>query len=511
MLRGAEPRRPNILLILADDMGFSDAGCFGGEIDTPNLDGLARRGIRFSQAYSTARCMPSRGCLLSGFYSQQSGLEQRGNAKAAPWVRFLPQYLKPQGYRTYHSGKWHIGGAMPLRDTGFDRSYYLGDQDRFFSPTRHFLDDRQLEPVKPGDGYYATTAIADRAVEWLQSHQRDHSSKPFFLYTAFTAPHFPLHGLAPDIERFQDRYRQGWDVVREQRWQRARKMGIVNCRPAPLEPGVWPPWNTSDADLARRIGAGEVMRAVPWKSLTPEQKQFQSTKMAIHAAMVYRMDAEIGRLLGQLRAMNAMRDTVIVFLSDNGASAEMLIRADGHDAAAAPGSARSHLCLGPGWSSAANSPFRLHKSWNHEGGISSPMIVHWPAGISGGGGLRRTPCHFIDILPTFVDLAGGGKAESKPGSPPLPGRSLVPALARDNTIPRENLFFHHLDNRALRVGDWKVVSAGPKGPWELYDLKTDRGETTNLAEKHPDRLAEMTRQWEKLETEFVAQSKQPGA
>lgn len=509
-LRAAQQqkRRPNLVFILADDMGFSDAGCYGGEIDTPNLDRLARGGVRFTQAYSTARCMPSRGCVMTGYHSQQSGLEQSAKAKAAPWVKFLPQYLTPAGYRAYHSGKWHVSGAMPLRDTGFHRSYLLGDQERFFSPTRHHLDDKPLPRINPGEGYYATQAIAGRAIDFLKEHQQDHAASPFFLYLAFTSPHFPLHALSDDIQRFRERYlSSGWDNVRKARWQRLQKAGIVRCQPAPLEPAVWPSWNLTPEVLEREIGPGEAPRAVPWNSLTQEQKEHQATKMAIHAAMIYRMDAEIGRVLDQLQAMQALDNTVVLFASDNGASAEQLIRGDMHDKAAEPGAWNSHLCLGPGWSSAANSPFRMHKSWVHEGGISSPLIVHWPAGIKARGELRQTPCHFVDIVPTLADLAGVSAPAAHAGAPPLPGRSLRSAFAADRRIQREYLFFHHIGNRALRKGDWKLVAAGETGAWELYDLSRDRGETQNLAAKEPARVTAMAAEWTRLQNEFVAQSR----
>ncbi|MEZ5400348.1 MAG: sulfatase-like hydrolase/transferase [Bryobacteraceae bacterium] len=497
-------------MILADDLGYSDPGCFGGDLETPNLDRLARGGLRFSQAYSTARCMPSRGALLSGFYSQQSGLEQNRNARPAPWVRFLPQQLGPLGYRCYHSGKWHISATMPVAGAGFHHSYFLGDQDRFFSPARHHLDDQPLPQPKPDSGYYATSEIGARARGWLDLHAREHAGDPFFLYMAFTSPHFPLQALAEDIERFRDKFLKGWDRVRDERWRRARRMGLVNCRPAKLEPETWPFWNVAQDDLARRIGEGEVGRAVPWESLNETQRRFQAMKMAIHAAMAYRMDVEIGKVLDRLGAMGALDNTLILFFSDNGASAEQLIRADGHDPSAAPGSWRSHLCLGPGWSSAANSPFRLHKSWIHEGGISSPTIAHWPAGIGAKGVIRHTPCHLIDVLPTFVDAAGG-KPMGGEGAPAYPGRSLLPAFARDGAVRRDYLFFHHMDNRGLREGRWKAVSAGRVdgnrsagvGEWELYDLERDRGETTNLAAKHPDRTRAMAARWEKLEAEFT--------
>ncbi|MBL8241837.1 MAG: arylsulfatase [Bryobacterales bacterium] len=489
----APARRPNLLVILADDMGFSDIGCFGGEIETPHLDGLAASGLRFTQMYSAARCMPSRGILMTGYYAQQSGFEQAANVKPPAWIRYTPQYLSALGYRCYHSGKWHVP-APPVAGAGFHQSYLLQDQNRFFSPQQHALNDKKLPAVKREEGFYATKAIADHAVNWLRGHQAE---APFFLYLAFTSPHFPLHALQPDIERFRNRYGMGWDALRQARWERATQRGVVKCKAAPLEPAVWPSWNTSAEELTRQVGPGEVARAVPWNTLTAAQKEFQSLKMAIHAAMVYRMDQEIGRVLEQVKAMGAMEDTVILFLSDNGASAEQLIRADGHVTGSVPGSADSHLGLGPGWSSAANSPFRLHKSWVHEGGISSPCIVHWPRGISAKGELRHTPAHFIDVLPTLVALAGGAK-------PPTPGLSLLPAFAKDRTLEREALFFHHLDNRAIRLGDWKLVTNG-KGPWELYNLKADRGETLNLAEREPARVKAMEAYWEKLSREFAAQ------
>jgi arylsulfatase A-like enzyme len=280
-----------------------------------------------------------------------------------------------------------------------------------------------------------------------------------------------------------------------------RSMGIVNCPLPPLEPDMWTRWNTPDEELFAKIGAGEVTRAVPWRSLTAEQKSFQRTKMAIHAAMITRMDLEIGKVLEQLRAMDAERDTVIVFLSDNGASSEQLIRGDGHDRAAPPGSARSFLGLGPGWSSCSNAPLRLHKSWVNEGGIASPLIVHWPNGIRDANRLRHDPCHFVDLLPTLVDLAGGDAAA--PNGPPLSGRSLAPAFQRDGAAPREFLYFNHNNNRALRTGDWKLIATGQTGAWELYNLARDRCEQHDVARSHPDRAGKMAAQWQARDEEFV--------
>lgn len=498
----AAPRRPNLLVILADDMGYSDAGCYGGEIETPNLDRLAARGLRFTQGYSTARCGPSRSCLMTGHYAQQTAADVMTPGNQPRWTRFVPQHLKPLGYRCYHSGKWHIR-VKPVAGAGFDHSYFLQDQDRFFTPRAQFLDDQPLPRPTEQDGFYATKAIGEHARKWLRGHAAEHAKDPFFLYLAFTSPHFPLHALKEDIDHYRDRFAEGWDAVRERRWERMRKEKIVNCALSPLEPSMRPPWNTPDAELAAKIGPGEVMHAVPWKSLTKEQQAFQRTKMAIHAAMITRMDREIGLVLEQLKAQGALDDTLILFLSDNGASSEQLIRADGHDPAAAPGSAKSHLCLGPGWASAANTPFRLHKSWVHEGGISSPWIAHWPAQIRAKGELRRAPCHFVDVLPTLVDCAGA-RVEANDGPPPS-GVSLRPAFTRDTSLSREFLYFHHANNRALRMGDWKIVAAGAKGPWELYDLSRDRSEQSNLAAAQPERVRTMAERWQKADAEWIRQ------
>ena len=414
---------------------------------------------------------------------------------APAWTRFLPHYLKPLGYRCYHSGKWQVPVA-PVGDAGFDHSFFPADPNSYFFPKRLWQDDRPLPPLKDGDGYYATTAIADRAIGWLREHAGQYGGEPFCLYLAFTAPHFPLHALEEDIRAYRDAYAEGWDRVRERRWQRMRRQGIVNCELSRLEPGARPSWNTPDEELRQQIGPGEVTRAVPWNELSEEQKAFQATKMAIHAAMVGRMDREIGRVLRQVEAMGAAGDTVTLFASDNGASSEQIIRGSGHDRSAPPGSGGSFLCIGPGWASAANSPFRLHKSWVHEGGISSPLIVHWPAGIRERGKLRHDPCHFIDLLPTMLDLAGGKTP------PPLPGRSIAPAFRKDGGISRDFLFFHHLDNRAIRVGGWKLVAAGAGGPWELYDMKVDRCEMRNLAERRPDKVRDLAALWTKCEEEF---------
>ena len=502
-LHAAPAKKPNFVLILADDMGFSDAGCYGGDIDTPNLDRLAASGLRFTQAYSTARCGPSRGSLLTGYYAQQTASDIMTPGNVPSYTQFIPNHLKPLGYRSYHSGKWHIR-FTPQEGVGFDHSYTLLDEDRYFSPRRLDLDGKALPQPKPEDHYYSTVAIADYAVKFLKEHESEHKNDPFFLYLAPHSPHFPLHAMPEDIERYKDRFIEGWDTARERKHARMRRMGLIDCALPPMEENMWTKWNTPDAELLAKIGPGEVTRAVPWSSLTPEQKKFQRLKMAIHAAMITRMDLEIGKVLDQVKAMGADRDTVVIFLSDNGASSEQLIRGDGHDASAPAGSANSYLGLGPGWSTNSNTPLRLHKSWVNEGGISSPMIVRWPNGIKDRNKLRHNPCHFVDILPTLVDLAGGDASKNVPaGAPPLAGRSLTAAFKKDGAAPHEYIYFNHSNNRAIRAGDWKLIATGTEGSWELYDLSKDRGELKNLASAQPERASKLAAMWKEKDDSFV--------
>ncbi len=504
-LCAASSDRPNVVFILADDMGYSDLGCYGGEIDTPHLDSLASNGLRFTQFYNTARCWPTRGALLSGYYAQQihrdalPGLGGGGQGVRQTWAKLLPEYLNAAGYRSYHSGKWHIDGKV--LDAGFDRSLDMKNQGNFFTSTGNSIDDTPVKVPANEDGYYATIATADHAIECLKDHAENYSQAPFFHYIPFIAPHFPLHALPQDIAKYRDKYLAGWDAMREARYARQKQMGITSTTLSSLEPEVGPPYAFPDA--MEKLGPDEVNRPLPWEQLTAAQQRFQATKMAIHAAMVDRMDQEIGRIISQLEAMGVFENTLILFASDNGASAEIMVRNGGHNPQAAPGSAATYLCLGPGFSSACNTPHRRHKTWVHEGGISTPLVAHWPRGIAATGELRHTSAHVVDIVPTILELAKVKKPDLDDGGdvPEAPGKSLVPAFASDAVIARDSLWWLHEGNRAVRVGDWKLVAAEGE-PWELYDLKVDRAEQNDLASAMPEQVRKLENVWQQQTDSF---------
>ncbi len=503
----APPAKPNILILIADDMGFSDAGCYGSEIHTPNLDHLAADGLRFTQFYNTARCWSSRSCILTGYYAQSIRRDKftgnfRVNAATGAvgtrprWAELLPEYLRPLGYRSYHTGKWHVDGK-PL-DNAFDHSYFDMNEKSYFTRLKANEDNEELPDIKVGEGFYNTIAVADYAIKYLKEHAAKYASQPFFEYVAFHSPHFPVQALPEDIAVYKDAYKSGWDAIRDERFARMQKMGIVgtNCVLSPLDPITVPWWNLREAELKKRIGPDEVGHAVPWISLTRGEKQFQAAKMSVHAAMITRMDSEIGRILDQLKAMGAYDNTIVLFMSDNGASAEQIIRGLGEDPTTPIGSAYSYLGIGPGWASAANTPFRLYKSWEFEGGNCTPLIVHWPAGIAAHGELRENPGHMIDIVPTLLELTGATRPATVAGLPvpPLPGKSLVPVFAKDNTVTHDFFWFDHDGNRAIRIGDWKLVADHTK-PWELFDLSKDRSESKNLAADYPEKVKAMEQAW----------------
>jgi arylsulfatase A-like enzyme len=495
---------PNVVVILADDMGFSDLGCYGSEIETPNFDRLAHGGLRFTQGYNTARCWPTRGALLTGYYAQSIRRDkmpgvQGGNRGGRPaWAQLLPERLAAAGYRSYHSGKWHVDGN-PL-EQGFSHSLDItsGGQNDFFDPLGITVDGK---PIEEKDHFYVTTAVGEHAAACLREHAEHHRDKPFFSYVAFTSPHFPLHAPQDIIEKYKQRYQAGWNVMQQARYKRLVQSGIINAPLAAMEEDLGPPYEFPDA--LEKLGSGEVNRPLPWQSLTPEQQAFQATKMAIHAAMIDAMDQAVGEVIQQLEAMDALNDTLILCLSDNGGSAEIMVRGKGHDPHLPAGSAGTYFCLGPGWSSCANTPFRRHKTWVHEGGISTSWIVHWPAGIPSKSALREQPVHVIDIVPTVLELAGVEQSEEHSGEaePPLQGRSFVECLTNpDAPPPHETLWWCHNEHRAVRHNDWKLVAARDE-PWELYDLSSDRTEQNNLASSHPKQVKQLEKDWNEIATD----------
>ncbi len=488
-----EKSPPDIILILADDMGYSDLGCYGSEIPTAHIDQLADQGLLYTRMYSCGRCWPSRATLMTGHYARAVNMDPRKKELGAPgWIKYLPQYLNEGGYYCYHSGKWHINDNDPLA-AGYRHSYFNHGWDRHFNPINHNFDRDTLPQPEVEDGYYSTVGITGQMIRLLEEHHQGNPEVPFFGYLAYISPHFPLHALQEDIDLFMETYTIGWDTIRARRFRNLVSAGILDCELSARMPEVLPNYNLSQEKLEELIGPGEARYAVAWEELTEVQQRFQATKMAIHAAMVYRIDQEVGRLINSLKAMGRYDNTVLIFISDNGASAEQMIRGDMHDKNLPPGSAGTYLCIGPGWATAANTPFKRHKSWMNEGGISGPCIISWPEGISARGELRTTMAHFTDILPTVTDLAGVEIPDTL--SPELPGKSLVPSFDQDMQIPHPMLYFDHVGNRAITRGEWKLVWAIPDNVWELYDLGADRSEVHDLSDEYPGLVESMAGEW----------------
>ena len=467
--------RPKIVVILVDDMGYSDLGCYGSAIRTPHLDGMAERGIRFSQFYITPRCCPSRAALLTGLYPHQAGIGHMVGDYGLPGYRgflsdrcvTLAEALRPAGYRTLMSGKWHVGEHRPHWpcDRGFDRhvglisgasNYWQLDERRQMA-----IDDQPFIPEP--DGFYMTDFITDRAVAMIEQHGPE--AQPFFLYVAYTAPHWPLHAWPEDIERYRGRYRKGWDAVRDERLARQLELGLIEER--------WP--------LTPRDGD-----APPWEDV--EDPERRDLMMAVYAAQVDRMDQGVGRILAALREAGVEDNTLVMFLSDNGGCAEEIERGE---PGVPPGPRESFLSYGLPWANASNTPFRLYKHWVHEGGIATPFIAQWPARMRGGQ-LTHQLGHVVDIMATCLDAAGAEYPEELGGQPiqPLEGRSLLPVFDGGERDPEHAVFWEHEGNRAVRRGRWKLVSKHPGG-WELYDMAADRTELTDLSGRHPDVAADL--------------------
>jgi arylsulfatase len=482
-------KRPNIVLILVDDMGYSDLGCYGGEISTPNIDALASRGLRFTQTYNTSRCCPSRATLLTGLYPHQAGVgwmtacAQGTDGYAGDLnnrCRTIAECLRPAGYSTYMSGKWHLtrdefmaAGASqhswPLQ-RGFDRYFgSLSGCGSYWTPNKLVRDNALIEP---GPGYYHTDAISDNACGFIREHCQATPERPFFLYTAYTAPHWPLHAQEADIAAYRGKFMRGWDTLRREKLDRMREMGILDGN-----------WELSPRD--EKVPA--------WDSLTPAQQDEFDMRMAIYAAQLTSMDRGVGRIVKSLRDAGRLDDTVILFLSDNGGCHEEIHwkKCELADF----GTDKSFESYGRPWANLSNTPFRMFKSWVHEGGISTPLVVHWPAGIGHEGRFERQVSHIVDILPTCLELAGATYPYGDNDNlHPLAGASLVPAFS-GQAIDRDVLFWEHEGNRALRMGKWKLVAKSADGPWELYDIGADRSELHDLARLHKDLLDKMAARW----------------
>lgn len=488
-----QARHPNILFVVADDLGYSDLGCYGGEIQTPQLDRLAREGVRFTQFYNMGRCCPSRATILTGRYPHAVGLGHMTQDIGHPGYRgrltqgipTLAEWLAPHGYRSFISGKWHLGTPDPTQH-GFEEFYgTLVSAKRFFDP-EHLIRlpaSRKARTYPPGE-FYATDAVTDHALDFLQQ-ARATPDRPWFLYLAYHAPHFPLQAPREEIQRYEKRYLEGWDVLREERLARMKQLGIV-------------PESTRLSPRSEWVNYGEMDHGVvpAWKELPENRRRDLARRMAIYAAMVDRMDQQLGRVFHDLQQHGEWRDTLIVFLSDNGACAEWDPRGFDHqsgnenvlhedlDAMGQPGTFHS---AGSGWANASNTPWRLYKHFNHEGGINSPCIVHWPARLSKQkGSLIETPSHIIDLVSTA--LAATGHSD-----PVLEGTDLV-RLAAGSLAPSRDLFFEHEGNRAIRSGDWKLVAQRGK-PWELYHFEGPRTEGADLAARFPERVQDLAQRW----------------
>ncbi len=516
-------KRPNIVLIMSDDMGFSDLGCYGGEISTPNLNRLAANGLRFTQFYNTARCCPTRASLMTGLYQHQAGIGHMMADRGFPAYRgdlndrcvTIAQVLKPAGYRTYMTGKWHVthyaGKDGPKHNWPLQRGYEkfygtITGAGSFYDPTTLCRNNTYVTPendpeYKPETFYY-TDAISDNAVKYIKDHCDESPGKPFFMYVAYTAAHWPMHALEKDVARYKGKYDRGYGYYRQQRFERLKKMGLIR----------------KDWDMSPQAG--------DWEQF--EHKDWEARCMEVYAAMIDAMDRGIGRIVAELKKQGTFENTLIFFLQDNGGCAENMGRGrkvnerwvsgvkdrrpmgpdelqphiwppmktrDGRPVRGGPdvmpGPADTYIAYGRNWANVSNTPFREYKHWVHEGGISTPLICHWPNGVKARGKLCHDPGHLIDIMATCVDVSSATYPRQLAGHDiqPMEGVSLAPTF-RGAPLDERAIFWEHEGNRAVRKGKWKLVSKRPGG-WELYDIDADRTEMHDLAEKHPEKLTEL--------------------
>jgi len=527
--------KPNIIYIMSDDMGYSDIGCYGGEINTPHLNALADGGLRFTQFYNTGRCCPTRASLLTGLYPHQAGVGHMMNDRGYDGYRgelnrqsvTIPEALKSAGYRSYLSGKWHVTQAThPSTDAdkhnwplqrGFDRFYgTIHGAGSFFDPNTLTRDnefispfaDEEYGPQQMANGeYYYTDAIADHAVRFIREHHFEADDQPFFMYVSFTAAHWPMHALEKDIAKYEGKYDAGYDAIRNARYERMIELGLIdrgNTKNWPIDDG--------------------------WKE--KEHWEWDKRNMEVYAAMVDSMDQGIGRIVQSLKDTGQLEKTLICFFQDNGGCAENYGRGgvggprpdqpnrpvlaadylqpdmtpkqsrDGYAMRTGKGSmagpADTAIGYGRGWATVSNTPFREYKHYTHEGGISTPLIVHWPDQITRRGDLETTPSHLVDLMATAVDVAGAEyPTEYHDGQTikPMEGKSLTPAF-QNQPIQREAIYWEHEGNRAIRVGKYKLVAKGAKGEWELYNIDVDRSEQDDLSVKQPFQTRKMAGMWQ---------------
>ena len=529
-------RRPNIVLIMSDDMGYSDIGCFGGEIQTPTLDGLAKDGLRFSQFYNTARCCPTRASLLTGLYQHQAGIGHmmsdsgkdgyRGDLNQN--CRTIAEVLGSSGYSTYMSGKWHVTKHATNifdeelksnwpRQRGFDRFYgTITGAGSFYDPATLARDNEYVTPENDSDyqpeTYYYTNAITDNAIEFLSEHDKAADDRPFFLYVAYTAAHWPMHALPQDIRKYRGKYDGGYTPIREARYSKMKQLGLI------------------------QEGWGMNAQVGDWASV--QHPEWEARCMEVYAAMIDNMDQGIGRLMETLESQGERDNTIVFFLQDNGGCAENMGRSpqtaanwaksvpkdlkplgrDGLQTRIAPpmqtrdgrwvqggpqimpGGEETYVGYGKSWANVSNTPFREYKHWVHEGGISTPLIVHWPEGIPTArhGQIEHQPGHLIDIMATCVDVADAQYPQEADSQPihPMQGVSLASTFAGGDLKRNRPIFFEHEGNRAVREARWKLVAKGARGPWELYDMQADRSELHNLADQHPEEVERLSKAWQ---------------
>lgn len=508
-------QRPNIVLVMTDDMGYSDLGCYGSEIPTPNIDALAGKGIRFNQFYNTSRCCPTRASLLTGLFQHQTGVgqmsEDPGSRKdgkdANDWGTpgyqgylnkhcvTIAEVLKPAGYHTYMTGKWHLGfheqEKWPLQ-RGFEKYYgILSGASSYLKPQGGrgltYMNTQLSPPAAP---YYTTDAFTDSAIGFI-NQQKD--SDPFFLYLAFNAPHWPLQAKEEDISLFQDKYMMGWDMVRSERYKKQIASGIIKNE-----------WGFSERDTSARA----------WEKLSAEEKQRVAYRMAVYAAQVKCIDDNVGKLVNTLKQKGIYENTLIIFLSDNGACAEAY-----HELGSQPDSLINNpnysgaVSYGMGWANASNTPFRKWKNRPEEGGISTALIMHWPAGIKKQNSIVSSPAYLIDIMPTVLDVSKAAYPSSYHGGEtiyPLTGFSLVPSFSGKDLPKHPYMYWEHGGNAAIRKDNWKAIHSINKGTWELYDLSKDRSEINDLASQYPKIINELKEEWYKWAKENYVLPKRAG-